>query len=77
MAEPDPPPFELDLHELEFDRGVELTHWVDTIREHLRVHGRVRIHGCPQMLAHTLYKVGMLTDPRLELVDTREEEPYG
>jgi len=77
MAEPEPPVFELDLAELELERGVELTRWVDAIRQHLREHRRVRICSCPQMLAHTLYKVGMLGDPRLELVDTREEEPYG
>ena len=75
MAEPDPP--ELDLAELEFERGVELTHWVDEVRARLRTHGRLRVRHCPQMLAHTLYKVGMLRDGRLELVDTREEEPYG
>lgn len=71
--------FEIDLGELEFDAhdGVEVARWVDRIREHLRTQGRVRVRRCPQMLAHTLYKVGLLRDGRIELIDTREEEPYG
>ena len=72
-------PFELDLGELEFDAddGVEVARWVDRIRARVHSHGRVLVRRCPQMLAHTLYKVGLLRDGRIELVDTREEEPYG
>ncbi len=72
-------PHELDLAELEFDAdaGVEVARWIDRIRALLREHGRLRLRACPQMLAHTLYKVGMLRDDRLELVEPREEDPYG
>ena len=68
---------ELDLTELELERGVEVARWVDRLRDELRTHGRLRVLHCPQMLAHTLYKTGMLRDGRLELVEPREEEPYG
>lgn len=72
---------EIDLGELEFaadaDAGVDLARWVDRLRAQLREHGRLSIHRCPQMLAHTLYKVGMLRDGRISLIDVREEEPYG
>ncbi|EDM79416.1 hypothetical protein PPSIR1_02646 [Plesiocystis pacifica SIR-1] len=35
------------------------------------------MRACPQMLAHTLYKAGLLRGGSIELVDVREEEPYG
>ncbi len=72
--------WELDLAEVEFDRddpgaGVAVTVWVDRLRELVARHGRVRVHECPQMLAHTLYKVGMLRDRTIELASVRDEEP--
>ena len=69
---------ELDLLELEFEthEGPELARWIDKLRALVREHGRVRIRECPQMLAHTLYKAGMLRDGSIELVSVREEEPY-
>jgi hypothetical protein len=74
-------PEHIDLRELEFGSdgaaGVALSHWVDHLRERVRASGRVIVHHCPQMLAHTLYKTGMLRDGRVVLVDAREEEPYG
>jgi hypothetical protein len=72
-------PRTLDLGELEFDvdDGVELARWVDRIRARVRSDGRVVVRRCPQMLAHTLYKAGLLRDGRIELIETREEEPYG
>lgn len=73
MAEP----AELDLDDLELDEGVEVARWIDRIRALLRAHGRVRVRACPQMLAHTLYKTGMLRDGRVELIAVRNEEPYG
>ena len=73
--------FEIDLGELDLDPGVAgglmVARWVDELRARMRDHGRVRVYSCPQMLAHTLYKVGLLRDGRLELVGVREEEPYG
>lgn len=70
---------ELDLAELEFEPsdGVALAGWVDRVRERVRARGRVVIRHCPQMLAHTLYKAGLLRDGRIVLVEVRDEEPYG
>ena len=70
---------EIDLSELEFepDEGPEIARRVDRIRALVEAHGRVRVDHCPQMLAHTLYKIGALRDGRIALVDAREEEPYG
>jgi hypothetical protein len=70
-------PVELDLAELELASGVEVARWVDELRARARTHGRVRVRACPQMLAHTLYKAGLLRDGSIELVDVRQEEPYG
>jgi len=74
-------PHALDLGELEFTAdtagGVELARWVDRLRALVREHDRLSVHRCPQMLAHTLYKTGLLRDGRIELIDVREEEPYG
>ena len=80
MAAPEPAdPVDVDLAELEFERddGVLVAGWIDRVRALLREHGRVNLRHCPQMLAHTLYKVGLLRDGRIVLIDPREEEPYG
>ena len=78
MAEAEPTSVvELDLAELELERGVDVARWVDELRARAREHGRLRVRACPQMLAHTLYKAGLLRDGRIELVEVREEEPYG
>ncbi|NVB37210.1 hypothetical protein G6O69_05165 [Pseudenhygromyxa sp. WMMC2535] len=70
---------DLDLSELEFERddGPAVAAWVDHLRAIAQTHGRLRVHACPQMLAHTLYKVGILRGGRITLVAVREEEPYG
>ena len=38
---------------------------------------RVILRNCPQMLAHTLYKAGLLRRGDIVLESVREEEPYG
>ncbi len=81
MSEPKDSRFEIDLGEidLDFERdpGLAVARWVDDLRALAREHGFIRVLACPQMLAHTLYKAGLLRDGRIELVDVREEEPYG
>lgn len=71
---------ELDLAELDIEGDVAggqlVAAWVDRIRARLR-EGPLVVRNCPQMLAHTLYKAGVLRDSRLVLTDVREEEPYG
>lgn len=75
------PKLELDLSDLELDlecdAGLAVARWVDHLRKRVHEHGCIRVLACPQMLAHTLYKAGLLRDGRIELVDVREEEPYG
>lgn len=71
----------LDLAELETGTGAELAATVDQLRAIIaRGAGtRLVLRNCPQMLAHTLYKAGLLRrgDIVLELESVREEEPYG
>lgn len=74
-------PLQIDLTDLDLDHerdaGLAVARWVDELRARAREHGCIRVLACPQMLAHTLYKAGLLRDGRIELVDVREEEPYG
>jgi hypothetical protein len=69
-------PLELDLDELELDTGIEVAREVDELRA-LAVVRVVVLHHCPQMLAHTLYKAGLLRGGRIVVASMREEEPYG
>mgnify|MGYP001241450061 CR=1 FL=1 len=66
----------LDLAELETGTGAELAATVDELRA--RAAGaRVILRNCPQMLAHTLYKAGLLRRGDIVLESVREEKPYG
>lgn len=47
---------------------------VDLLRASRRGGAAVVLESPPQMLAHTLYKVGDLAG--IELIDPRQEEPY-
>jgi hypothetical protein len=67
----------LDLGELDVDDGPELARLVTRLRSLLEVHEALALHGCPQLLAHTLYKAGMLRSGRIRLISVRDEEPYG
>lgn len=73
----------LDLEDVDVDDGPELARMVSDLRRRaaqLRQQGEVLVlRHCPQMLAHTLYKAGVLVRGELELeLDTvRNEEPYG
>jgi hypothetical protein len=67
---------QLDLIELELDDGSAVAETVNAIRD-LLLTAPVVVRNAPQMLAHTLYKSGMLRDGRLELEDPRgDEAPY-
>ena len=67
----------LDMSALDITDGVGVTTMINAIRHLLERTNKVIIIAAPQMLAHNLYRVGMLADSRIELVDIREEEPYG
>ena len=65
---------ELLMEDAELTDGVSVTHMVDAVRLLLKSYEQVRLIRSPQMLAHSLYRVGMLQGGGLELVEPREEE---
>lgn len=65
-----------DLAEVDADTAAEVLAWVERLRA-AAARGPVVVERCPQMLAHTLYKAGLLGTPALVLASVREEEPYG
>lgn len=66
-----------ELLDLELEDGVSVAEVVNAVAA-LRARGqRVELRHAPQMLAHTLYKVGRLEDPGLVLVEPRQDEGYG
>ncbi len=66
---------ELLMEDAELTDSVSVTRMVDAVRCLLRNFDQVRLIYSPQMLAHSIYKVGMLQGGAgLELVDPREEE---
>jgi len=46
------------------------------IRAHVTAGTEVTIHRAPQMLAHTLYKIGLLDHSALTLIDPRSDEQH-
>lgn len=51
---------------------------VEAIRLLLQRTSALTVLHAPHLLAHTLYRIGMLeAGKKLELVEPREEEPYG
>ncbi|MBA3550043.1 MAG: hypothetical protein H0T76_26490 [Nannocystis sp.] len=66
----------LDLAELETGTGAELAATVDLLRARA-ARTPLILRNCPQMLAHTLYKAGLLRRGDIVLESVREEEPYG
>ncbi len=66
---------ELLMEDAELIDGISVTRMVEAVRCLLRNFDQVRLIYSPQMLAHSIYKVGMLKGGAgLELVDPREEE---
>lgn len=65
----------LDLLELDLDDGVAVVEAVNAVRTLLGHHTALTLHHAPQMLAHTLYKIGLLEDGRLLLISPRVETP--
>lgn len=67
----------LDLADLDLDDGVAVAHLVTGLRALRARCDRLVLVAAPQMLAHTLYKVGALSDPGLVLVAPRQDEGMG
>ena len=66
----------IDLSDVDTDEPHEVLALVNQLRAQAEQEPIVVV-GCPQMVAHTLYKVGALTSGRIVLVRPRVEEPYG
>ena len=61
---------------IELDCGSAVAETVNAIRELLET-APVVVYNAPQMLAHTLYKVGLLASERLRVSSPRGDEiPY-
>ena len=71
------PVIDVELSETDVVDGKGVAVFTTLVRDSLRDGRRITLRNAPQMVAHTLYKVGLLEDERLTLVDPREEEPYG
>lgn len=70
-----PGPLTLDLGELDLLDGVAVAEAINGLRGALARCGTLRLRGAPQLLAHTLYKVGMLEAGGISLEDPRADEP--
>ncbi|MBI3654640.1 MAG: STAS domain-containing protein [Acidobacteria bacterium] len=67
-----------DLFGFEVADGLAVATTINALRELLQRTGKVTLLGAPQMLAHNLYRVGMLeANSAIALIDMREDEPYG
>lgn len=69
----DETPLVLDLSEADLDDGAATAALADMIRTLDRKWGGVTLIEPPQVLAHTLYRIGALASPTLRLIQPREE----
>ncbi|HKP85362.1 MAG TPA: STAS domain-containing protein [Blastocatellia bacterium] len=67
----------IDLYGLDIDDGVALATAINSLRLLRARAARIVLEGAPQMLGHNLYRVGLLGDDRIELIDMRKDEPGG
>lgn len=68
----------LELAELEIVDSEAIGAAIDAIRLLVQRTSTLTIAHAPHLLAHTLYRLGMLeTGGRLSLFEPRQEEPYG
>ena len=71
-------PQQLELSELDIADGVAATHMLNIVRLTLNRCGTATLIGSPQSLAHNLYSAGLLFPGcAINLIDMREDEPYG
>lgn len=68
-------PLTLELGGLELLDGVAVAELCTALRALRARHGRLSLEEAPQMLAHTLYRVGALEDGSLSVRSVRSEEP--
>ncbi len=63
----------VDMQDLEIEDGVSMAQIISTLRSNLPL----TIRHAPQMLAHTIYKIGMLDTGDFTLITPREDEGMG
>ncbi|MCB9758909.1 MAG: hypothetical protein H6739_03645 [Alphaproteobacteria bacterium] len=73
-AEPPALPLTLDMAELELEDGVSVARMITALRALAARHGPLQLRAAPQMLAHTLYKAGILNTGAVALEAPRQEE---
>jgi anti-anti-sigma regulatory factor len=66
----------IDLEALEIEDGPALARLVTKLKRESEQGPPLVLVHCPQMLAHTLYKAGVLGAGRIRIGSMREEEPY-
>jgi anti-anti-sigma regulatory factor len=67
---------DVDMLEVDAIDGESIAHLVGIVRTHLASGAAIALRHAPQMLAHTLYKTGMLGNARLELIEPRSDEQH-
>jgi hypothetical protein len=65
----------LDLDDEEADDPIALANRIDELRVLVDAGCTVELSNCPQLLAHTLYKAGLLRSGRVVIASVRSEEP--
>ena len=66
---------DLDLVDLEIEEGLSMVRTLHSIRQHLQSGFHLTLRRPPQMIAHNLYRIGLLNHPLLHLESVRMEEP--
>jgi len=64
----------VEMDTLELEDGVSVAEMINGLRALLSRWEQLTLVEAPQMLAHTLYKVGMLRSGRIVLIDPREDQ---
>ncbi len=71
-------PCRLELGELDITDGVAATYMINIVRLIMNRCEKVTLSGSPQLLAHNLYRAGLLFEGcTIALEGMREDEPYG
>lgn len=68
---------QVNLAEMDIEDGVAATEAVNVVRLMLTRVPVLCIESAPQVLAHNLYRTGLLREGRISLVAMREDEAYG
>lgn len=68
----------LDMFAFDVDDGVAIATTINALRDLLKRVKKLKLLGASQILCHNLYRVGMLeSNDAIELLEMREDEPYG